>query len=312
MATYELDLRQSEEIDDDFEEAEGRTSSQRSEEWSGADDAVRLWMSQLRSTPLLSEKEEVALAKRIEKGDENAINRMIEANLRLVVSVAKKYRRYNESVVSLSDLIQEGNIGLIRAVKKFDYRKGYRFSTYATYWIRQAITRALSDQARSIRLPVYMADAIAKMYKMAAQLSQELGRQPRLDELARRLGVPEDQVVEMMQHGADTSSLDTPLSDDESHYLGDFIEDRGAPSPLDAASNVLLRLQLEQAMSTLEEREQEVLKLRYGFEDGRERTLEEVGAHFHLTRERIRQIEVRALHKLRDSGLLPQDILSER
>jgi len=309
MATYELNFRQNEEIEDDFEESEAELA-RRAEDWSGVEDAVHLWMYQLRSTPLLSEKEEVALAKRIEKGDEKAINQMIEANLRLVVSVAKKYRRYNESVVSLSDLIQEGNIGLIRAVRKFDYRKGYRFSTYATYWIRQAITRALSDQARSIRLPVYMADAIGKMFKMASHLCQELGRQPRLDELAKHLSLTEDQVMEMMQHAADTSSLDAPLTDEESGYLGDFIEDRNSPSPLEEASNTLLRHQLEQALSTLDEREQAVLKMRYGFEDGHEHTLEEVGAHFHLTRERIRQIEVRALDKLRESGLLPRDILS--
>ncbi|HIE50812.1 MAG TPA: sigma-70 family RNA polymerase sigma factor [Armatimonadetes bacterium] len=297
--------------EDLVEEEVGRSLSGEGEEAPQTDDAFSMWMSQLRSTPLLTEEEEVALAKRIEKGDEAAMRKMIEANLRLVVSVAKKYRRYNESVLSLNDLIQEGNIGLIKAVKKFDYRKGYRFSTYATYWIRQAITRALSDQSRAIRLPVYMADAISKLYKTISQLTQELGRQPKPAEVAKRLNLTEEQVNEMLQHAVDTCSLDTPVNDDdEPTYLGDFIEDRNTPSPVDVAANTLLRKQLEDAMSTLDDREQAVLKMRYGLDDGHERTLEEVGLQFHLTRERIRQIEMRALEKLRESGNLSQDLVS--
>lgn len=271
------------------------------------DDAVRLWMYQLRGAPLLTEHEEVTLARRIEQGDQAAMQQMVEANLRLVVSVAKRYRRYNESSMSLSDLIQEGNIGLMKAVRKFDRRKGYRFSTYATYWIRQAITRALSDQARSIRLPVYMSDAIARMYKTGSQLSQELGRQPRPDELAKRLNITVEQVADMVQHSAETCSLDAPLSDEEGSYLGDFIEDPDAMPPEQAAAIVMLRRQLEAALQELDSREQQVLRMRYGLEDGNEHTLEEVGQRFALTRERIRQIEMRALDKLRLSGRLSSE-----
>ncbi len=273
------------------------------------DDAVRLWMYQLRGAPLLTEHQEVTLARRIEQGDQAAIQQMVEANLRLVVSVAKRYRRYNESSMSLSDLIQEGNIGLMKAVRKFDRTKGYRFSTYATYWIRQAITRALSDQARSIRLPVYMSDAIARMYKTASQLGQELGRQPRPDELAKRLNITTEQVADMVQHSAETCSLDAPLSDDEGSYLGDFIEDPEAVQPEDSAAVVILRRQIERALGELDDREQQVLKMRYGLEDGNEHTLEEVGQRFALTRERIRQIEMRALDKLRVCGHLTSDAL---
>ncbi len=273
------------------------------------DDAVRLWMYQLRGAPLLTEHQEVTLARRIEQGDQAAIQQMVEANLRLVVSVAKRYRRYNESSMSLSDLIQEGNIGLMKAVRKFDRTKGYRFSTYATYWIRQAITRALSDQARSIRLPVYMSDAIARMYKTASQLGQELGRQPRPDELAKRLNITTEQVADMVQHSAETCSLDAPLSDDEGSYLGDFIEDPEAVQPEDSAAVVILRRQIERALGELDDREQQVLKMRYGLEDGNEHTLEEVGQRFARTRERIRQIEMRALDKLRVCGHLTSDAL---
>ncbi len=271
------------------------------------DDAVRLWMCQLRGVPLLNEVEEICLARRIEQGDTMAMQQMVEANLRLVVSVAKRYRRHNESAVSLSDLIQEGNIGLMKAVIKFDRRKGYRFSTYATYWIRQAITRALSDQGRSIRLPVYMSDAIARLFRTMSQLSQELGRQPSAEELAGRLNLSVDQVAEMLSHGAETCSLDSPLSDEENSYLGDFIEDEHHFTPEVAASLGLLRRQLDIAMDLLDDREQSVLRLRYGLEDGKEHTLEEVGQRFALTRERIRQIEMRAMDKLRSSGLLSAD-----
>jgi RNA polymerase primary sigma factor len=271
------------------------------------DDAVRLWMCRLRGAPLLNELEEVTLAQRIESGDLGAVQKMVEANLRLVVSVAKRYRRYNESTMSLSDLIQEGNIGLMKAVMKFDRRKGYRFSTYATYWIRQAITRALSDQMRAIRLPVYMADALARLGRTLSQLSQELGRQPAPEEVAARLNMSVEQVADMLSHGIELCSLDAPLCDDENAYLGDFIEDESNKSCESAASYGLLRRQLEIAMALLDDREQQVLQLRYGLLDGHEHTLEEVGQRFALTRERIRQIEMRALDKLRTSGLISAD-----
>lgn len=271
------------------------------------DDAVRLWMYRLRGAPLLTDQEEVALARRVEQGDEAAAQHMVEANLRLVVSIAKRYRRYNESSMSMSDLIQEGNIGLMKAVRKFDRTKGYRFSTYATYWIRQAITRALSDQARSIRLPVYMSDAISRMYRTAAQLGQELGRHPRVEELAKRLNITVEQVADMVQHSAETCSLDAPLTDEEGSYLGDFIEDPFAQQPEDAAVRVLLRRQVAQALRELDERERQVVEMRYGLEDGNEHTLEEVGQRFALTRERIRQIEMRALDKLRLSDFLASE-----
>jgi len=282
---------------------------QETDETPMVDDAVRLWMYQLRGAPLLTEHQEISLARRIEQGDQSAVQQMVEANLRLVVSVAKRYRRYNESSMSLSDLIQEGNIGLMKAVRKFDRTKGYRFSTYATYWIRQAITRALSDQARSIRLPVYMSDAIARMYKTASQLGQELGRQPRPDELAKRLNITTEQVADMIQHSAETCSLDAPLSDEEGSYLGDFIEDPEAIMPEESAAVVILRRQIERALGELDERERQVLRMRYGLEDGNEHTLEEVGQRFALTRERIRQIEMRALDKLRVCGHLTSDVL---
>ena len=280
----------------------------RSDDTTMVDDAVRLWMYQLRGAPLLTESEEVTLARRIEQGDQDAIHEMVEANLRLVVSVAKRYRRYNESSMSLSDLIQEGNIGLMKAVRKFDRHKGYRFSTYATYWIRQAITRALSDQARSIRLPVYMSDAIGRMYKTVSQLSQELGRPPRAEEVAKRLNLTVEQVSEMMQHSVETCSLDAPLNDEDGSYLGDFIEDGQAIQPESSAGHVLLRRQIETALGELDERERQVLKMRYGLENGNEHTLEEVGQRFALTRERIRQIEMRALEKLRQCAQLAGEV----
>jgi len=273
------------------------------------DDSVELWMQRLRESPLLTEEEEVELAKRVEQGDEEAVRRMVEANLRLVVSVAKKYRRTHNTVLSLSDLIQEGNIGLIRAVRKFDYRKGYRFSTYATYWIRQAITRALSDQSRAIRLPVYMMDMVNRLQRTMSEMTQELGRRPTVEELAERTGMTERQVNQLLMSLPEIHSLDEPIGDEESNELIDFIEDRSAPVPEEVATNSLLREMLEQALSLLDEREQTVLRMRFGLDDGNERTLEEVGTRFNLTRERIRQIEMRALDKLRASGLIPADLL---
>jgi RNA polymerase primary sigma factor len=273
------------------------------------DDSVELWMQRLRESPLLTEEEEIELAKRVEQGDEEAVRRMVEANLRLVVSVAKKYRRTHNTVFSLSDLIQEGNIGLIRAVRKFDYRKGFRFSTYATYWIRQAITRALSDQSRAIRLPVYMMDMVNKLQRTMSEMTQELGRRPTVEELAERMGMTEKQVNQILMNVPETYSLDEPVGDEDSSELMDFIEDNTAPAPERVAANALLREMLEQALGLLDEREQAVLRMRFGLDDGNERTLEEVGVRFNLTRERIRQIEMRALDKLRASGLIPSDLL---
>ncbi len=260
------------------------------------DDPVRMYLKEIGRVPLLSAEEEVELAKRIEQGDEEAKRRLAEANLRLVVSIAKRY--VGRGMLFL-DLIQEGNLGLIKAVEKFDYRKGYKFSTYATWWIRQAITRAIADQARTIRIPVHMVETINKLVRVSRQLLQELGREPTPEEIARAMGIDEEKVREIMKIAQEPVSLETPIGEEEDSHLGDFIEDEEAVAPAEAASYRLLKEQLEDVLNTLTEREQEVLRLRFGLDDGRARTLEEVGQIFGVTRERIRQIEAKALRKLR-------------
>jgi len=260
------------------------------------DDPVRMYLKEIGKVPLLTAEEEVELAKRIEKGDQEAKRRLAEANLRLVVSVAKRY--VGRGMLFL-DLIQEGNLGLIKAVEKFDYRKGYKFSTYATWWIRQAITRAIADQARTIRIPVHMVETINKLIRVSRQLLQELGREPLPEEIAEEMGIDEDRVREIMKIAQEPVSLETPIGEEEDSHLGDFIEDEDAVAPADAASFLLLKEQLKDVLETLTDREQKVLRLRFGLDDGRARTLEEVGKVFGVTRERIRQIEAKALRKLR-------------
>ena len=260
------------------------------------DDPVRMYLKEIGRIPLLTAEEEVALAKRIEAGDEEAKRRLIEANLRLVVSIAKRY--VGRGMLFL-DLIQEGNLGLIKAVEKFDYRKGYKFSTYATWWIRQAITRAIADQARTIRIPVHMVETINKMIRIQRELLQQLGREPTPEEIAEKMELPPDRVREIQKIAQEPVSLETPIGEEEDSHLGDFIEDQDAPAPAEAAAFTMLREQLEEVLSTLNPREQQVLRLRYGLNDGRQRTLEEVGQVFGVTRERIRQIEAKALRKLR-------------
>lgn len=260
------------------------------------DDPVRMYLKEIGRVPLLTAEEEIALAKRIEQGDEEAKRRLAEANLRLVVSIAKRY--VGRGMLFL-DLIQEGNLGLIKAVEKFDYRKGYKFSTYATWWIRQAITRAIADQARTIRIPVHMVETINKLIRVSRQLLQEKGREPTPQEIAEKMDIPVDRVREIMKIAQEPVSLETPIGEEEDSHLGDFIEDQDAPAPAEAASFTLLREQLEEVLDTLTQREQKVLRLRFGLDDGRARTLEEVGQVFGVTRERIRQIEAKALRKLR-------------
>ena len=260
------------------------------------DDPVRMYLKEIGKVPLLSADEEIELAKRMEEGDEEAKRRLSEANLRLVVSIAKRY--VGRGMLFL-DLIQEGNLGLIKAVEKFDYRKGYKFSTYATWWIRQAITRAIADQARTIRIPVHMVETINKLIRVSRQLLQEYGREPLPEEIAAEMGIPEDKVREIIKIAQEPVSLETPIGEEEDSHLGDFIPDDDAPAPADAAAFTLLKEQLMSVLSTLTPREEMVLKLRFGLEDGRARTLEEVGKEFKVTRERIRQIEAKALRKLR-------------
>lgn len=260
------------------------------------DDPVRMYLKEIGRVPLLTAQEEIELAKRIEAGDEDAKRRLAEANLRLVVSIAKRY--VGRGMLFL-DLIQEGNLGLIKAVEKFDYRKGFKFSTYATWWIRQAITRAIADQARTIRIPVHMVETINKLIRTSRQLLQELGREPTPEEIAKEMGIEEEKVREIMKIAQEPVSLETPIGEEEDSHLGDFIEDEDALAPADAASFTLLKEQLEDVLETLTEREEEVLRLRFGLDDGRQRTLEEVGQVFGVTRERIRQIEAKALRKLR-------------
>ena len=260
------------------------------------DDPVRMYLKEIGRIPLLSIEEETELAKRMAEGDEEAKHKLEEANLRLVVSVAK---RYVGRGMQLLDLIQEGNLGLIKAVDKFDYRKGFKFSTYATWWIRQAITRAIADQARTIRIPVHMVETINKPVRVNRQLLQELGREPRHDEIAKAMGVSEEKVREIIKIAQDPVSLETPIGEEEDSHLGDFIADDDAPAPDSMATQAMLKKQLNDVLATLTPREEKVLRLRFGLDDGRTRTLEDVGKEFNVTRERIRQIEAKALRKLR-------------
>ena len=260
------------------------------------EDPVRMYLKEIGKVSLLTADEEIELAKRMEQGDEDAKKRLAEANLRLVVSIAKRY--VGRGMLFL-DLIQEGNLGLIKAVEKFDYRKGYKFSTYATWWIRQAITRAIADQARTIRIPVHMVETINKLIRVSRQLLQELGREPTPEEISEEMGMPVDRVREILKISQEPVSLETPIGEEEDSHLGDFIQDDNVPVPAEAASFTLLREQLVEVLGTLTEREQKVLRLRFGLDDGRARTLEEVGKEFNVTRERIRQIEAKALRKLR-------------
>ena len=260
------------------------------------DDPVRMYLKEIGKVPLLTAEEEVELAQRMEEGDEEAKQKLCEANLRLVVSIAKRY--VGRGMLFL-DLIQEGNLGLIKAVDKFNWRKGFKFSTYATWWIRQAITRAIADQARTIRIPVHMVETINKLVRVQRQLLQELGREPTPEEVADRMDIPVERVREIIKISQEPVSLETPIGEEEDSHLGDFIQDDNVPVPADAAAFTLLKEQLTEVLGTLTEREQKVLRLRFGLDDGRARTLEEVGKEFNVTRERIRQIEAKALRKLR-------------
>lgn len=260
------------------------------------EDPVRMYLKEIGKVPLLSAEEEIELAKRMADGDEEAKKRLAEANLRLVVSIAKRY--VGRGMLFL-DLIQEGNLGLIKAVEKFDYQKGFKFSTYATWWIRQAITRAIADQARTIRIPVHMVETINKLIRVSRQLLQELGREPSPEEIAEEMDIPVERVREILKISQEPVSLETPIGEEEDSHLGDFIQDENVPVPADAAAFTLLKEQLDEVLGTLTEREQKVLRLRFGLDDSRARTLEEVGKEFNVTRERIRQIEAKALRKLR-------------
>ena len=260
------------------------------------DDPVRMYLKEIGKVPLLSAEEEIELAKRMEEGDAEAKRKLAEANLRLVVSIAKRY--VGRGMLFL-DLIQEGNLGLIKAVEKFDYRKGYKFSTYATWWIRQAITRAIADQARTIRIPVHMVETINKLIRVSRQLLQELGKEPQPEEIAKEMNLPVEKVRDIMKISQEPVSLETPIGEEEDSHLGDFIPDDDVPAPADAAAFTLLKEQLIDVLDTLTPREEKVLRLRFGLDDGRARTLEEVGKEFNVTRDRIRQIEAKALRKLR-------------
>ena len=282
----DIDDKDSEEVEIDLSVPEGIS----------IDDPVRMYLKEIGRVPLLTADEEVALAKRMQEGDAIAQKRLAEANLRLGVSIAKRY--VGRGMLFL-DLIQEGNLGLIKAVEKFDYTKGYKFSTYATWWIRQAITRAIADQARTIRIPVHMVETINKLIRVSRQLLQQLGREPSPEEIAKEMDISVERVREIMKIAQEPVSLETPIGEEEDSHLGDFIEDQDAPAPADAASFMLLKEQLEEVLDTLTPREEKVLRLRFGLDDGRARTLEEVGQSFGVTRERIRQIEAKALRKLR-------------
>lgn len=293
-----LEIPDLEEIDEEIEEIgeEDNIEQVLAHEGLAIDDPVRMYLKEIGKIALLSPDRELELAELISKGDENAKNELVEANLRLVVSIAK---RYVGKGMFFLDLIQEGNLGLIKAVDKFDYTKGYKFSTYATWWIRQAITRAIADQARTIRIPVHMVETIHKVSRYSRQLLQELGHEATPSEIANRMGLSEDKVREIMKIAQDPVSLETPIGEEEDSHLGDFIEDNDSPAPDEVASYSLLKEQIKEVLHTLTPREEQVIKLRYGLDDGRPRTLEEVGKEFNITRERIRQIEAKAIRKLR-------------
>ncbi len=291
----DIPLEELEDFDVHPEEGEDLEASL-STEGIAIDDPVKVYLKEIGRVPLLTPEEEIDLAIRIGNGDESAKKRLSEANLRLVVSIAKRY--VGRGMLFL-DLIQEGNLGLIKAVEKFDYTKGFKFSTYATWWIRQAITRAIADQARTIRIPVHMVETINKVKKVSSQLLHTNGHEPTADEIAAELDMPVDKVREIMRVAQEPVSLETPIGEEEDSHLGDFIQDDDAPAPQDAASHTLLKEQLSEVLDTLTPREEKVLRLRFGLEDGRSRTLEEVGKEFNVTRERIRQIEAKALRKLR-------------
>lgn len=284
------------ELEDDTEDAQSELEVLTSSSFSASDDPVHLYLKEIGNYPLLSMADEVELAKKIMEGDENARQILAESNLRLVVSIAK---RYVGRGLSFLDLIQEGNLGLIKAVEKFDYTKGYKFSTYATWWIRQAITRSIADQSRTIRIPVHMSEVINKTYRVSRNLIQELGREPTDQELADAMNISVEKVREILKVSADPISLDTPIGEEDDSHLGDFIRDDTVMGPEDAASYSILKDQITKLLDTLTDREQKVLILRFGLADGRSRTLEEVGKEFNVTRERIRQIEAKALRKLR-------------
>ncbi|MFP4015399.1 MAG: RNA polymerase sigma factor RpoD [Halanaerobiales bacterium] len=289
-----IDIKDEKEIEEEDDDEESLDIS--IPDGVGIDDPVRMYLKEIGKVPLLTAEEEVSLAKRMEDGEEAAKRKLIEANLRLVVSIAKKY--VGRGMLFL-DLIQEGNMGLIKAVEKFDYTKGYKFSTYATWWIRQAITRSIADQARTIRIPVHMVETINKLIRVSRQLLQEIGREPTPEEIGQEMDMSAEKVREIMKIAQEPVSLETPIGEEEDSHLGDFIEDEDAPAPASAASFILLKEQLDDVLDTLTEREKRVLELRFGIEDGRPRTLEEVGKEFGVTRERIRQIEAKALRKLR-------------
>ena len=296
----DIELDEEPEIDDEIVELEEEIAEEDFEvaitDSIGVDDPVRMYLKEIGKVPLLTAEEEKDLAMRMDAGDEEAKKKLTEANLRLVVSIAKRY--VGRGMLFL-DLIQEGNLGLIKAVDKFDFQKGFKFSTYATWWIRQAITRAIADQARTIRIPVHMVETINKLIRVSRQLLQKLGRDPLPEELAEEMGIPEEKVREILKIAQEPVSLETPIGEEEDSHLGDFIPDDDAPAPAEAAAYSLLKEQLSDVLDTLTPREEKVLKLRFGLEDGRARTLEEVGKEFNVTRERIRQIEAKALRKLR-------------
>ena len=296
IGSFEDDMKDIELIEEDLNITEEELEDLSVPDSVAIDDPVRMYLKEIGKVPLLSSEEEADLAMKMANGDLKAKRRLAEANLRLVVSIAKRY--VGRGMLFL-DLIQEGNLGLIKAVEKFDYTKGYKFSTYATWWIRQAITRAIADQARTIRIPVHMVETINKLIRATRQLVQELGRDPLPEEVAKELNMPRDKVGEIMKIAQEPVSLETPIGEEEDSHLGDFIQDDDAPAPSDAATFMLLKEQLDDVLNTLTAREEKVLRLRFGLDDGRARTLEEVGREFNVTRERIRQIEAKALRKLR-------------